>query len=167
MGGHCLPVDPSYLAWRVERRLGHRFRFVELANEVNGGMPDYVVRRAQALLNDNGRAVNGSRILLDRPRVQGRHLRLAGVAGDDRRPAALPSSAPRCAPTTPMSPTPPGLGPEVERVDCTVEELEAADLVVVLTAHEDLPYDQIADHARLVLDTRGSLRGRSFRGQVL
>src|SRR5439155_542624 len=41
VGGHCLPVDPSYLAWRVERRLGHRFRFVELANEVNGGMPDY------------------------------------------------------------------------------------------------------------------------------
>ena len=64
VGGHCLPVDPSYLAWRVERRLGHRFRFVELANEVNGGMPDYVVRRAQALLNDHGRAVNGSRILL-------------------------------------------------------------------------------------------------------
>ncbi len=64
VGGHCLPVDPSYLAWRVERRLGHRFRFVELANEVNGGMPDYVVRRAQALLNDHGRSVKGSRILL-------------------------------------------------------------------------------------------------------
>ena len=48
----------------VERRLGHRFRFVELANEVNGGMPEYVVRRVQALLNENGRAVDGSRILL-------------------------------------------------------------------------------------------------------
>ena len=44
VGGHCLPIDPSYLAWRVERRLGHRFRFVELANDVNRGMPDYVVR---------------------------------------------------------------------------------------------------------------------------
>ena len=64
VGGHCLPVDPSYLAWRVERRLGHRFRFVELANEVNSGMPDYVVRRAQALLNDHGLSVKGSRILL-------------------------------------------------------------------------------------------------------
>jgi UDP-N-acetyl-D-mannosaminuronate dehydrogenase len=55
----------------------------------------------------------------------------------------------------------------VERVDCSIDELEAADLVVVLTAHEDLPYAEIAEHARLVLDTRGSLRGRSFRGQVL
>ena len=64
VGGHCLPIDPSYLAWRVERRLGHRFRFVELANDVNSGMPDYVVRRVQALLNDNERAVKGSRVLL-------------------------------------------------------------------------------------------------------
>ena len=61
VGGHCLPVDPSFLAWRVERRLGHRFRFVELANDVNSGMPDYIVRRAQALLNAHGRAVKGSR----------------------------------------------------------------------------------------------------------
>ena len=60
-----LPADRSLVS-RVARRtrLGHRFRFVELANEVNGGMPDYVVRRVQALLNDNGRAVKGSRILL-------------------------------------------------------------------------------------------------------
>ena len=45
VGGHCLPIDPSYLAWRVERRLGQSFRFVELANDVNSHMPDYVVRR--------------------------------------------------------------------------------------------------------------------------
>ena len=44
VGGHCLPIDPSYLAWRVERRLGQRFRFVELANDVNEHMPDYVVQ---------------------------------------------------------------------------------------------------------------------------
>jgi nucleotide sugar dehydrogenase len=166
VGGHCLPVDPSYLAWRVERRLGHRFRFVELANEVNGGMPDYVVRRAQALLNDHGLAVKGSRILLiglaykagtsdwrESPATIVAQ-RLTDLGADVRAHDAHVSDAP-------------GLGPPVERVDCTIAELEAADLVVVLTAHDDLPYDDIADHARLVLDTRGSLRGRSFRGQVL
>jgi UDP-N-acetyl-D-glucosamine dehydrogenase len=166
VGGHCLPVDPSYLAWRVEQRLGHRFRFVELANEVNGGMPDYVVRRVQALLNDDGRAVNGSRILL---------IGLAYKAGtSDWRESPATIVAQRLSALgaevrahDAHVPDAAGLGPEVRRVDCTVDELEAADLVVVLTAHEDLPYDLIADHARLVLDTRGSLRGRSFRGQVL
>jgi nucleotide sugar dehydrogenase len=166
VGGHCLPVDPSYLAWHVERRLGHRFRFVELANEVNSGMPEYVVRRVQALLNEHGRAVNGSRILL---------IGLAYKAGtSDWRESPATIVARRLSELgadvrahDAHVPDAAGLGPEVERVDCTIEELEAADLVVVLTAHEDLPYDLIADHARLVLDTRGSLRGRSFRGQVL
>jgi nucleotide sugar dehydrogenase len=166
VGGHCLPVDPSYLAWRVEQRLGHRFRFVELANEVNGGMPDYVVRRVQALLNDNGRAVNGSRILL---------IGLAYKAGtSDWRESPATTVAQRLSVLgaevrahDAHVPSAEGLGPDVQRVECSVEELEAADLVVVLTAHEDLPFDLIADHARLVLDTRGSLRGRSFRGQTL
>src|SRR5207244_128800 len=64
VGGHCLPIDPSYLSWRVKRALGQQFRFVELANDVNDHMPDYVVRRVVALLNKVERAVNGSRILL-------------------------------------------------------------------------------------------------------
>lgn len=166
VGGHCLPVDPSYLAWRVERRLGHRFRFVELANEVNSGMPDYVVRRAQALLNDNGKSVKGSRVLL---------IGLAYKAGtSDWRESPATTVAQRLSELgaevrahDAHVPDGAGLGPDVRRVDCSIAELEAADLVVVLTAHEDLPYDDIADHARLVLDTRGSLRDRSFRGQVL
>ncbi|MEI2700592.1 MAG: hypothetical protein V9E94_20470 [Microthrixaceae bacterium] len=59
VGGHCLPIDPSYLSWQVERSLGQTFRFVELANDVNEHMPDYVVRRVQALLNDQRKAVQG------------------------------------------------------------------------------------------------------------
>ena len=51
VGGHCLPIDPSYLAWRVKQHLGHTFRFVELANDVNEHMPDYVHRRVTELLN--------------------------------------------------------------------------------------------------------------------
>lgn len=63
-GGHCLPIDPSYLSWRVRRSLGHAFRFVELANDVKDHMPDYVVRRLTAALNERELSVKGRRILL-------------------------------------------------------------------------------------------------------
>src|ERR1700744_3936409 len=61
VGGHCLPIDPSYLSWRVERTLGQRFRFVELANDINSHMPEYVVRRLPAGLNRMTKPVRGSR----------------------------------------------------------------------------------------------------------
>ena len=64
VGGHCLPIDPSYLSWKVRRRLGQPFRFVELANDVNEHMPDYVVSRLTGALNRDKRSVNGSRVLL-------------------------------------------------------------------------------------------------------
>src|SRR5688500_6578578 len=64
VGGHCLPIDPSYLSWRVRRRLGATFRFVELANDVNEHMPDYVVNRVTAQLNGEGRPVRDTRILV-------------------------------------------------------------------------------------------------------
>ena len=64
VGGHCLPIDPSYLSWKVRRSLGQPFRFVELANDVNEHMPDYVVRRLILAFNRMGRPVNGSRVLL-------------------------------------------------------------------------------------------------------
>ncbi len=64
VGGHCLPIDPSYLSWRVQRTLGQPFRFVELANDVNDHMPDYIVRRAMAMLNTQRKSVRGSQILL-------------------------------------------------------------------------------------------------------
>src|SRR5688500_15678608 len=64
VGGHCLPIDPSYLSWRVRRTLGQSFRFVELANDVNDHMPDYVVRRLVVALNRDEKAVRGTRILL-------------------------------------------------------------------------------------------------------
>lgn len=166
VGGHCLPIDPSYLAWRVERRLGQRFRFVELANQVNAGMPDYVVRRAQALLNDRGQAARGARILL---------LGLAYKAGTSdwrESPAtvvALRLSAlgadVRAHDAHVLGDG--GLGPDIPRVDCSVEELEAADLVLLLTPHSDLPYDDIAAHSKLLLDTRDCLRGVPFNGEVL
>src|SRR5579872_3198928 len=64
VGGHCLPIDPSYLSWKVRRTLGRSFRFVELANDVNEHMPDYVVGRLVLALNRMGRPVNGCKVLL-------------------------------------------------------------------------------------------------------
>ena len=64
VGGHCLPVDPSYLSWQVKRQLGQNFRFVELANDVNDHMPNYVVDRLIRLLNAQKKALNGSTLLL-------------------------------------------------------------------------------------------------------
>jgi len=67
----------------------------------------------------------------------------------------------------PLVPVDVPLGPPITRVACSVEELEAADLVVLCVDHAELPYDEIVDHARLVLDTRGRLRGLGFRGESL
>jgi UDP-N-acetyl-D-glucosamine dehydrogenase len=166
VGGHCLPIDPSYLAWRVERRLGHRFRFVELANEVNSHMPDYVVQRVAAILNAQGRAVNGSRILV---------IGLAykpGTSDWRESPAMtvverLEALGAQVRAHDAHVPHDTVLAPSVARVSCTPDELAAADLVVLLVDHPDLPFDDIARHARLVLDTRGRLRGRPITGEVL
>lgn len=64
VGGHCIPIDPNYLSYEVQRTLGYPFRFVELAEEINNGMPRYVVERIQDLLNDSGRALKGAKVLL-------------------------------------------------------------------------------------------------------
>jgi UDP-N-acetyl-D-glucosamine dehydrogenase len=165
-GGHCLPIDPSYLAWRVERQLGHRFRFVELANEVNRGMPEYVVSRIVSMLNEERRSVNGSRILV---------MGLAYKAGtsDWRESPAMTIAEQLLALGADVRahdahvPADARLGPPIPRVDASVEEIAAADLVVLCVDHPDLSYDEIAEHARLVLDTRGRLRGMGFRGETL
>lgn len=166
VGGHCLPIDPSYLAWRVERRLGQRFRFVELANDVNSHMPDFVATRTLMMLNNVERAVKGARILL---------LGLAYKAGtSDWRESPSMIVAERLLALgaevrahDAHVPTSVDIGLPVARVECTAEELEGADLVIVLVDHPDLPYDEICSRAKLVLDTKGCLRDREFVGEHL
>jgi nucleotide sugar dehydrogenase len=166
VGGHCLPVDPSYLSWRVRRRAGHTFRFVELANDVNSHMPDYVVGRITRLLNRQGRAVRGTRILL---------AGLAYKAGtsDFRespslvvadRLAALGADLVACDPHIPDVLA---ADLEVPLVPFTPAQLAAADLVVLLVDHPEFDPDLLARHARLVFDAKGVLRGRDFPGELL
>ena len=156
VGGHCLPIDPSYLSWQVKRQLGHSFRFVELANDVNEHMPDYVARRVALLLNDQQKSVKGA------------HLLLLGQAYKKNSGDARESPAARVAELLAA------LGAELRIVDplvkagsiavgtqveLTRDELEASDLVVVLTDHDELDWELILSHGRLIFDTRNRLKG--------
>jgi len=164
-GGHCLPIDPSYLSWQVKRRGGHTFRFVELANDVNDHMPDYVVRRIMHLMNREQRAVNGSTILLlglayKAATSDWRESPSVAVA---ERLAALGAEVRCCDPHVDRS------SPELRYplVELTDAELETADLVVLLVNHPDFPLDRIAARSRLLFDAKGVLHQYTFNGETL
>ncbi|MGH9119351.1 MAG: nucleotide sugar dehydrogenase [Acidimicrobiales bacterium] len=156
VGGHCLPIDPSYLSWQVRRRLGTSFRFIELANDINQRMPDYVVNRIGLSLNRQHLSVSGARILLlglayKRNSGDARETPAARVAELlDRLGAEL-----RIAdPLVEESPSVPGL-----RVEADAEEIASADLVVVLTDHDAFDWDSVRTNARAIFDTRHRLEG--------
>ena len=157
VGGHCLPVDPSYLSWQVERSLGLSFRFVELANDVNAHMPDYVVRRVQAIFNDHRRSVNGSTVL-----VYG--LAYKANTGDAREAPSRPiveKLADLGATVLLADPhVAPHQFPEVaKRVPGGAGDRAAADLVLYLVDHDDFDTAAIGAAAVPVLDCRRVLAG--------
>ncbi len=158
VGGHCLPIDPSYLNWRVERALGKSFRFVELADDINRHMPDYVAHRLMLAFNERGRPVRGARILLlglaykkntgdarESPAV--RVAQLLGAMGADLRAAD-----PHVVEGTAVD----GL---VTRVELTPGELADADVVLLLTDHDAFDYEQVVQHAPFVFDCRRRVSG--------
>jgi nucleotide sugar dehydrogenase len=166
VGGHCLPIDPSYLAWRVKQNLGHTFRFVELANDVNEHMPDYVHRRVTALLNGQRLAMNGSKVLL---------LGLAYKKGTSDwretpsivvadRLAASGADVSFCDPYVALAN---GEQLRYPLVPFSEDVLAAADVVVVLVDHPEFDPDVIAGRSRLVFDTKNILRGKTFKGEIL
>jgi UDP-N-acetyl-D-glucosamine dehydrogenase len=157
VGGHCLPIDPSYLSWKVKRSLGQSFRFVELANDVNQHMPDYVVRRLMLAFNRMGRSINGSRVLI-------LGLAYKRNTGDARE-----------APGTVIARSLEALGADLRvadphlvgdplafpLVEATADELAAADAVILVTDHDAFDYDLVERHASYILDTRNRLDGPS------
>jgi UDP-N-acetyl-D-glucosamine dehydrogenase len=160
VGGHCLPIDPSYLSWRVERALGQSFRFVELANDINNHMPDYVARRLMLAFNKRGRPVKGSRILLlglaykkntgdarESPAVRVAQL-LQGMGADVR--AADPHVAETGA-----------VAAAVTCVEPTADEISRADAVILLTDHDVFDLQEITSHASYILDCRRVLTGEN------
>lgn len=158
VGGHCIPIDPNYLSHNVRAKLGYPFRFVELAQEINATMPDYVVRRAQNILNDAGLAVNGSSVLL------------LGVTykpdiADQRESPAVPLARLLHGLGAKLSYHDPyvakweALGGSVPRVDDADAAAADADLVILVQNHAGYDADDLARRSKRFFDTRGVTRG--------
>lgn len=157
VGGHCLPVDPSYLSWQVRRKLGQNFRFVELANDINDHMPDYVVQRLMALLNTDRRVLNGSRIALV-------GLAYKRNSGDIRESPALrlidllrEYGASIVAVDTHIEAQ--RWPVDVDRADNVGAAINEADAAILVTDHEDLDLSFLEGADIPVLDTKNRLRG--------
>ena len=174
VGGHCIAIDPSYLSWKVEQRLGFGIGFVEHARTVNNRMPAYVAGRVGEALNGVGKAVRGARIVLlglaykpgvedvrESPalRVLG-HLLDAGAvcAYHDDHVASINVSS-RRAGDTPSAGNQEDDGARIlHSVPLTAELVAGADCVVILTAHDGVDYAAVADAAPLVFDATGTTR---------
>ncbi len=157
VGGHCIPIDPSYLSWAV-RRLGYPFRFVELAQEINASMPSYVVTRVTRALNAKSKSVRGSRVLL-------LGVTYKANVGDVRESPAVPLSrlllelgadvvwhdpfVDSYAPT----------GVELPRIEDPETGARDSDVTVLLQAHAAYDLPAIADAAAVLVDTRGVVEG--------
>jgi len=154
IGGHCIPLDPHYLAWKM-RTLNYKTRFIDLASEINSEMPAVVVRKVAQALNDDKKAVNGSRVLV------------LGVAykkdiTDMRESPALDvirlleSQGAKVHYHDPHVPTFREDGHEFSSVPLTDKEISSADAVVIVTDHSSVDYQRVVDCATVVVDTRNA-----------
>jgi UDP-N-acetyl-D-glucosamine dehydrogenase len=166
LGGHCIPIDPFYLTWTA-RRHGLTTRFIELAGEVNTAMPAYVVGKVADVLNEAGKAVKGSKVLVlgvaykkdvddcrESPGVELIELlraKGAEVSYHDPHVARLPRMRRH-----------PGL--EMSSVELTAEELARQNCVLIATDHSAYDWDWVLRHAALVVDTRNATRGARGTG---
>jgi len=156
LGGHCIPIDPFYLTWKA-RSYGVHTRFIELAGEINSSMPEWVVGKVANALNERGKAIKGSRILV---------LGLAYKKNvDDTResPAVelmeiLKRKGAQLAYSDPHVPAFPRMRDhhfELRSVALSAQSLGGYDCVLLATNHDDFDYDLIKTHAKLIVDTRG------------
>jgi UDP-N-acetyl-D-glucosamine dehydrogenase len=157
IGGHCIPLDPHYLAWKM-RTLNYKTRFIDLASEINSEMPALVVERVAQALNSDRKPVNGSRILV------------LGVAYkkdiDDMResPALdvirmLEEQSANVVYHDPHVASFREDGHERHGVELTDDELSRADAVVIVTDHSSIDYRRVVDLSRIVVDTRNATAG--------
>ena len=158
VGGHCIPIDPNYLSHRVQTRLGYSFRFVELAQEINAGMPAYVVQRIQAMLNDQTLPLRNSRVLL-------MGVTYKANVGDVRESPAVDVAKALVDGGAEVSYIDPFVdswtvgGSEMEKVVRLEDGLREAHVAVLLQAHAALDDDAIVRSGTWTLDTRGVLSG--------
>ncbi len=159
IGGHCIPLDPHYLSWKM-KTLNYRTRLIEVASEINAEMPEHVVEKVRDALNEHRKPVLGSRILV------------LGVSykrdvGDVRESPAidiirmLEGQGGDVAYHDPFVPEFEEDGIVRRSVECTEEALEAADCVVIITDHTTVDYDRVSKHASLLVDTRNAVRAEN------
>ena len=157
VGGHCIPLDPAYLAWKM-RLSNYEARFIPLAEEINQSMPGHVVRLISDALNQRSRCLNGARILA------------VGVAykrdvGDVRESPALQvlcslmSKGAEIAYADPHVPSIEINGLGLHSQELTAAALKAADCILILTDHRQFDYQEIIDSGTLVVDTRDATWG--------
>jgi UDP-N-acetyl-D-glucosamine dehydrogenase len=155
LGGHCIPIDPLYLSWKL-KSLNYTARFIELASEINTGMPRYVVEKVQDKLNDAGKSLNGSKILV------------VGAAykpdvDDLRESPALDVIGLLRQKKSEVSYHDPYI-PHIEHEDWGLDSVpdlskavKSADCVVIITNHTEYDYTAILEQAQLIVDTRNAL----------
>ena len=170
LGGHCIPIDPFYLTWKA-REFGHHTRFIELAGEINSAMPRYVVTRVGEGLNNVGKAIQGASILVCgiayKPNID--DVRETPAAEIIERLQGLGAVVRYHDPHVPhLSGMRKHLGLSIDSVELTSECVEMADCVLIVTDHDEIDWQLIADSASLIVDTRNAMaRCSSVRGTVL
>jgi UDP-N-acetyl-D-glucosamine dehydrogenase len=159
VGGHCLPIDPSYLSWQARRSLGRAFRVVEIANDVNDNMPDHVVSRVITHLNQQRKSVNGSTILLVglAYKRNSRDTRQSPAIAVAKKLADLGADLRGIDPLISADEIPGYL----RMVPCERGQIVDADLVIVLADHDAIDWELFEPHGDRILDTRNRLRSRS------
>jgi len=156
VGGHCIPIDPAYLAWQIRRDAGRQFRILEEAQDVNAQMPAYVASRISDALNDGGKAVRGANIL-----VLG--VSYKADVGDIRESPALKVAEilhKRGAQLRFHDPFIRSLqinGTWLERTELTKAAVSKADCVAILTPHSHYDFDWIVEHAHSIFDARNAV----------
>ncbi len=156
LGGHCIPIDPLYLSWKL-KSVNYNARFIELASEINTGMPRYVVEKVQDALNSQRKAINGSKVLVlgaaYKPDVndlrESPALDVIGLLAD--KGAEVSYHDPYC-PTLKAH-----TGETMESVSDMLGAVEESDCVVIITDHSEYEYDQVLEKAQLIVDTRNAL----------
>lgn len=156
IGGHCIPIDPLYLLWKL-KEMGENAAFIDLADRINCGMPDYTVQQIEAQLAGDGKSLNGSKVLM------------LGVAykediDDMRESPALHVAELLAAAGANVSYHDPHVaecdfaGAKQSSVELSADALQNADVVVIATAHNDVDYNFVVKHAQHIFDAKNVLR---------
>jgi len=160
LGGHCIPIDPFYLSWKV-KEVGFEARFIELAGHVNGAMPNHVVDKVVDALNSQSKSIRGSKILVagvtyKRDIDDIRESPALDVMGVLHQRGANLSYHDPFVPTIGARDWPGGR--DLASSPLTQAALEAADCVIILTDHGSFDYDAITQQARLIVDSRNAIK---------